>query len=30
MVAGNDGWLVFLQEAKTWRSLGKRPLPPSA
>ena len=30
VLAGNPGWLVFLQEAKTWRSLGKRPLPPSA
>jgi thiamine biosynthesis lipoprotein len=30
VTAGNDGWLVFLQEAETWRSLGKRPLPASA
>jgi FAD:protein FMN transferase len=30
VLAGNPGWLVFLQEAKTWRSLGKRPLPASA
>ena len=30
VVAGNDGWLVFLQEKEAWRSLGKRPLPASA
>ena len=30
VLAGNPGWLVFLQEAKTWRSLGKRPLPAPA
>jgi thiamine biosynthesis lipoprotein len=30
VLAGNPDWLVFLQEAETWRSLGKRPLPTSA
>jgi thiamine biosynthesis lipoprotein len=26
----NEDWLVFLQEGPAWRSLGQRPLPPSA
>ncbi len=30
VLATNDDWLVFLQEGFTWRSLGKRPLPPRA